>query len=291
MTTIRRTLMLIALCIIWGSTWLVIKVGLEVLPPFLGAALRFGVASIVLFGLALVRGVPFPTTPRTHLGLLGVGLVGIGLSYGVVYWGEQYIPSGLSAVLFATHPLFVMGIAHVAIAAEPITPRKAFGAVISFVGVVLIFRTDLQFTHPLGLIAAFVTLLSPIAAASSNVAIKRWGHHIHPYNLTAFPMGYATIFLGTASVMTEDLSAVAWSWTGALSVLYLALFGSVAAFVMLYTLLKQVPVSLLALISYAFPVVAVALGFLILGETLEPQAIAGALAIVAGIATATSRRA
>lgn len=282
--------MLAALCFIWGSTWLVIKVGLEVLPPFLGAALRFGVSSIVLFGLATMQGVPFPRTRRTHLGLLGVGLVGIGLSYGVVYWGEQYIPSGLTAVLFATHPLFVMGIAHVAIAAEPITARKALGAAISFVGVVLIFRSDLQFTHPLGVTAALVTLLSPIAAATSNVAIKRWGHDIHPYNLTAFPMGYATILLGAASLATEDVAAVAWTWTGVLSVLYLALFGSVAAFVMLYTLLKQVPVSLLSLISYAFPVVAVALGFVILGETLEPQTVVGAAAIVAGIVTATTAR-
>lgn len=290
MTTMRRALMLASLCFIWGSTWIVIKIGLEVLPPFLGAAFRFGSASIILFGLAFAKGIEMPRTLKTHLGLLLLGLFGIGMSYGAVYWGEQYIPSGLSAVLFSTHPLFVMGVAHVVIHAEPITPRKALGAIVSFVGVVLIFQTDLQFTHPLGLLAAAVTLLSPISAASSNVAIKRWGHHIDPYILSAFPMGYASILLATTSFATEDLSRVSWTPTAVASVLYLSIFGSVIAFIMLYTLLKQVPVSLLALISYTFPVVAVALGYLVLGETLEPQAILGAVAIVAGIAVATTAR-
>ncbi len=282
--------MMASLGLIWGSTWVVIKIGLEVLPPFLSAALRFGSASAILFGLALFRGVRMPRTFGTHFFLFWHGVFGIGVSYGAVYWGEQYIPSGLSAVLFSTHPLFVMAIAHVVIHDEPVTPRKALGAIVSFVGVVLIFQTDLQFTHPLGVTGAAVTLLSPMAAAGSNVAIKRWGHHIDPYNLTAFPMGYAAILLAFASLATEDLSRVTWTPTAVASILYLSIFASVAAFIMLYTLMKQVAVSLLALISYSFPVVAVVLGFLILGERLEPRAIVGALAIVGGIAVATNAR-
>ena len=151
----------------------------------------------------------------------------------------------------------------------------------------LIFQTDLQFSHPLGVVAALVTLLSPLAAAASNVCIKRWAHHIHPYNLTAFPMGYAALLLLSVSWATEDISAVTWTTGAVASIVYLAVFGSVAAFVMLYTLLKEVQVSLLALVSYAFPVVAVGLGFVILGETFEPQALVGAGAIVAGVAVAT----
>ena len=192
--TASRTLMVAALCFIWGSTWLVIKVSLEVVPPFYGAALRFALAAIILFLLARMRGVAPPRSMKGHLGLLAVG-VGLGLSYAAVYWGEQYITSGLSAVLFATHPLFVMVFAHLLISAEPITGRKALGGALGFAGVVLIFQADLQFTHPLGVIGALVTLASPLLAASSNVCIKRWAHHIHPYNLTAFPMGYAALLL------------------------------------------------------------------------------------------------
>jgi drug/metabolite transporter (DMT)-like permease len=275
-----------ALCFIWGSTWLVIKVSLEVVPPFFGAALRFALAAAILFGLARLNGVRPLRSLRGHAALLVVG-VGTGVSYGAVYWGEQYITSGLSAVLFATHPLFVMILAHAIIATEPLTARKALGGVLGFAGVVLIFETDLQFTHPLGVTAALVTLLSPLTAATSNVCIKRWAHHIHPYNLTALPMGYAAVLLAAVALATENVSAVSWTAGAVAAIVYLAIFGSVAAFVMLYTLLKHIPVSLLALVSYGFPVVAVLLGFAILGETLEPQALAGAAAIVAGVAVAT----
>lgn len=101
------------LCLVWGSTWPIIKIGLEAVPPFLAAGVRFLIAGIVLFGLSWLQGVRLPKTFRAHFGLLCIG-VGIGLSYGAVYWGQQYIPAGLSAVLFATNPLFVMLLAHVA---------------------------------------------------------------------------------------------------------------------------------------------------------------------------------
>ena len=180
-----------------------------------------------------------------------------------MYWGEQYIPSGLSAVLFATHPFFVMLFAHVAIATEPIALRRLVGVGLGFVGVMLIFQDE------------------------SNVSIKRWGSHLHPYHLTALPMTYAAAALFVVSWLTEDRSAVRWTGPAMGSVLYLAIVGSVAAFSIYYTLLRQFAVSTLAFVTYIFPVVALVLGYALLGETLEVRALVGAPTTVIGIAVAT----
>jgi len=115
------------LAFIWGSTWLVIKVGLADLPPFLAAGLRFALAGGILAALARARKIPFPRGRREHALLLGVGMTMFWASYGIVYWAEQFIPSGLTAVLFATHPFFTLLLAHPVLATERITARKALG--------------------------------------------------------------------------------------------------------------------------------------------------------------------
>lgn len=275
---------------IWGSTWLAIKIGLEDLPPFLAAGTRFAIATGVLAALSWARGVAFPRGGRLHLGLLTIGVLTFIVNYGAVYWGEQYIPSGLAAVLFATYPLLVLLLAHAAIAAERVTPRKLAGVGLGLVGVVVIFGSDLSLVHPRAPIGAAVTLLAPIAAAICSVGIKRWGQHLHPYTLTLLPMGYGTVGLLTIAFLTEDVGAAAWSPAAAASTLYLALFGSVTAFVVYYRLLKEVPVSSLAMVSYLFPVVAVALGWVTLGERLTGAMLGGAGLVVVGIALATARR-
>lgn len=278
------------LAFIWGSTWLVIKVGLAELPPFLAAGLRFALASGVLAVLALARGVRFPRGRGEHVLLLGVGLSGIGASYGIVYWAEQYIPSGLTAVLFATHPFFTLILAHLVLNAERITARKMLGMAIGFLGVLLVFRGDLTFDHPRGATAAAVLLLSPLAAATGNVFVKRWGTHLHPFQLSILPMGYGATALLATSLAVEGEPRIAWSAIAIGSVLYLSILGSVVTFVGYYTLLREVPVTTLNLMSYVYPVVAVVLGYLVLGEVLDLPALAGAGLVLAGIAMATWRR-
>lgn len=286
----QRAFLVVVLCLIWGSTWLAIKIGLEDLPPFLAAGVRFAIAAAILLLLARFSKVPFPRSRRAHLGLLGLGLTSFWLSYGLVYWAEQYLTSGLTAVLFATLPLFTLLLAHLVIEAERLTPRRAVGVALGFLGVVLIYQEDLRLTDPRAPTAAVILLLGPLASAAGAVAIKRWAGHVHPYHLTILPMAYGGAGLLLTSLLTEDAAAAEWSAVAIASVGYLAVFGSVIAFVIYYTLLRQVAVTTLNLLSYVFPVVAVVLGYLILGETLQPLALVGGATILAGIALATWRR-
>ncbi|MGH7557548.1 MAG: DMT family transporter [Gemmatimonadota bacterium] len=278
------------LCFIWGSTWLVIKIGLADLPPFLAAAVRFVIAAAILAGLARARRIPLPRSARSHGLLVGVGLSSFGISYGIVYWAEQFIPSGLTAVLFATLPFFTLLLAHALIRAERMTVRRLAGVVIGFLGVLLVFRGDLSIEHPRGTVAAVVLLLSPLVSAAANVSVKRWGMDLHPYQLSILPMIYGALALLAASLAVEDVSAARWTPVAIGSVAYLAVFGSAFAFVGYYTLLREVPVTTLNLISYVFPIVAVALGYIVLGETLDRLTLAGAGLVLVGIAVATWRR-
>lgn len=290
MTGKARWAGIVAVSFIWGSTWLAIKIGLASMPPFLSAGMRFAIAAGILAALAWISGVPMPRAARTHAGLLALGFLNFVVSYGAVYWGEQYVSSGLTAVLFATYPLFVLLIAHFAIGAERITVRKLVGVALGFVGVAVIFRSDIAVDDARATLAVAVIMLSPVASAVTAVGIKKWGHDFHPYTLTALPMAYGAVALTAIGLATESPRAIEWSAVSIGALLYLALFGTVFTFVVYYRLLKVVPVSLLALVSYAFPIVAVVLGWLVLNEALSGSTLVGAGMVLVGIALATWRR-
>ena len=176
------------LTLIWGTTWAVIRLGLEGIPPLTGVALRFGIAGALLLALVRHFGVRF-TWSRRELGLWAMnGLFSFSVSYTIVYWAEQHIPSGLAAVLFATYPLMVAVIAHFALPGERLGWSASVGILLGLAGVATIFSDDLQVLG--GARArevALVMLVSPLVSAIATVAIKRWGKGIHPLSLTAVP--------------------------------------------------------------------------------------------------------
>ena len=140
----RLRLAFIVLTLIWGSTWAVIRLGLEGIPPLTGVALRFAIAGAILLALVPRLGVRF-TWSREELGLWAMnGLLSFSASYTIVYWAEQHIPSGLAALLFATYPLFVAVLAHFFLPGERLGWSSAVGILLGFAGVGVIFSDDLH---------------------------------------------------------------------------------------------------------------------------------------------------
>jgi drug/metabolite transporter (DMT)-like permease len=141
------------LCVIWGSTWLVIKVGYGGLGPFNVAALRFLIAGALFAPIVPLLGARWPTGSIEWGLVLWVGLVLFAADYGLIYWAEQYLESGLTAILFATLPLITIGFAHVYLPGDRITPRKLAGTLLAFFGVVALFgdhvRLDATKTGPM----------------------------------------------------------------------------------------------------------------------------------------------
>jgi drug/metabolite transporter (DMT)-like permease len=279
------------LVLIWGTTWAAIRIGLTGIPPFTGVAVRFGLASLLLGLVSPMLGVRYGWSRRER----GLWLVNAALSfcgsYGVVYWCEQWVPSGLGSVLFATFPLFVALLAHFVLPAERLTTRSVAGILVGFAGVAVIFSDDFALLGGRSVAtAALVMLASPILSAASSVAVKRWGAGIHPVSLAAVPMGLTAGVMGAVAWGTERGRTISLDATSVAALLYLAVFGSAVTFSLYYWLMSQVPATRLALTAYAVPVVAVAVGATVLHEPVTSRMLLGSLLVVIGVALAVRKR-
>ena len=271
------------LILIWGTTWAAIRISLEGFPPFTGVALRFGIGGLALLAMARVQGVPIGREKRERYLWVIQGIFSFSLSYGVVYWAEQWVPSGLASLLFATFPLFVAILAFGTLPGERLGPVALAGLVIGFAGVGVIFSDDLAaLGGPQVAFAGLVMLISPASSAVGQVVVKRFGQGIHPLSLTAVPM------LVTAAIMTfmawwlERGSEIRFEAGPVAAVLYLALVGSAVTFSLYFWLLEHLPATRLSLIAYGIPLVAVAVGTLALDEPLTLALLLGGGMVLAG---------
>jgi drug/metabolite transporter (DMT)-like permease len=278
----------VLLCLIWGSTWLVIKVGYGGLGPFNVAGLRFFLAGLVFVALIPLFRARWPRGRGEWLLVAFVGLVLFGVDFGLIYWGEQYLESGLTAILFATLPLITIGMAHVYLPGDRITPRKLAGTLLAFLGVVALFgenvRIDPSKAWPMAAIVA-----SAACAAAAGVATKRHGAALHPTTLNAPGMLIGAAALLVASLLAGErfrLPGEAATWA---AIAYLALAGSVVTFLAYFTLLKRLTVTTLSFISVFTPAIALLLGFVFLDERPTVLAGVGAVLILAGVVLAVSR--
>ncbi len=287
----RLHLAFVVLTVIWGSTWAVIRLGLEGVPPLTGVALRFAIAGAILLAMVRRFRVRF-TWSREELGLWAMnGLLSFTASYTIVYWAEQYIPSGLAAVLFATYPLFVAVLAHFLLPGERLGGGAAGGILLGFAGVAVIFSDDLQLLGGANVReVALVMLLSPIVSAVATIAVKRWGVGIHPLSLTAVPMLMTAGVVGALALAFERHAAVVFDVRSVGALLYLAVFGSAVTFTIYYWMLARAPATRVALIAYTIPIVAVAVGALLFQEPIRPRVILGGALVLVGVAVVTRRR-
>lgn len=283
--------MFILLTLVWGTTWAAIRIGLASMPPFTSVAIRFAIATVILLAIAKALKVPLGTEPHEKTLWFLNGALFFSVSYGVVYWSEQYVPSGLAAILFATFPLLVTLFAHLFLPGEPFRFRAGLGTLVAFAGIVVIFSEDLaKIGGPKTERAAAVLLLSPLVSALSSVAVKKWGAKIHPISLAAMPMAIATVVLTSLALTFERDRSIVWSRAAIGSLAYLSVFGSAMTFTLYYWLLRHVRASHVSLIAYATPVIAVLTGVLFLDEPLTSRVVLGGALVIAGVAfTAKSR--
>jgi drug/metabolite transporter (DMT)-like permease len=250
-------------------------------------ALRFTIASLALLLVGWVARVPLGRTARERRLWVVNAVLTFSTSYGIVYWSEQWVPSGLTAVLFATYPLFVAILAHFALPSERLTPKASVGILLGFSGAAVIFSEDLALLGgPRVALASAVVLISPLVSAVASVAVKRWGEGIHPISLTAVPMGITGLVMGGVAAATERGRPLVWSGSSVGALLYLAFFGSAVTFSLYYWLLSHVRATRLSLVAYTIPVVAVGIGIVFMGEALSGRVLAGSALVLGGVALA-----
>jgi drug/metabolite transporter (DMT)-like permease len=269
------------LVLIWSSTWVAIKIGLEDVPPLLSAGVRFGIAGVGLLALAAALG----RSLRTDVKLAAVlGLLPFATAYGLIYWGEQYVPSGLAAVLFGVMPLYSATIASVALADEPLRARLLAGIAVALGGLALAFSESLALGDAKwAAAAATACALAPLAAAIGNVAIKRRGRRLDPIALNGWAMLGGGAVLLAASVPTEDWGTAALTGRSVGSVAYLAIIGSAVPFVTLTRLLGELPAVTMSYIALLIPFGALAFGAAFYDERITAVALVGALLVAGGL--------
>jgi drug/metabolite transporter (DMT)-like permease len=277
------------LVIIWGTTWAAVRISLRGFPPFTGVALRFMVAAVLLVLIARAMGTPLTAVNSRDRWLRVLhAMLSFCISYGIVFWSEQWVPSGLAAVLFATFPLIVAVMAHFALPNERMTVRVMAGTAMGFAGIAAIFAEDFNLLGGrVVMVAALIMLVSPFVAAISTVAYKKWGQGIRPVAFNAVATIYGAVIMGAVAAFTEGhLSIVPERWP-VVAILYMAVAGTAITFPLYFWLLEHMPARQLALIGYGTPVVALFLGVLFLEEPLTARTLLGSAMVVTGVAIAS----
>lgn len=286
-----KILIWLILCLVWGTTWIFIKVGLEDLPPITFATARFLLAVIILFFVIRIQKIPLPKTAKEWKLIALTGVLQFSFNYSLVFWAEQHITSGLAAVLQATITVFGLVLAWIFLPNERITKIKIIAVAIGIVGVAVIFHDQLQVQSLLAFLASVGIVVGAYAAAQASILVKAKGGAFHPAALV-----FCQMICGLPAIIIYSLVAEGnpltfnWTWQAVICVLYLTIFGTIAAFWLYYWLLSRIESTKAMMISLVTPLIAVVIGAIVLGETLPPQTGIGGLLIIASIGLIVFRR-
>ena len=269
------------LVVIWSSTWVAIKIGLEDCPPLLGAGVRFASAGLVLLAITVARRRSLRSDP---LLVALMALLPFAFTYGLVYWGEQHIPSGLAAVLFGVLPLYTAVIGGLLLPDEPMHPRLFAGVLVAILGLSLAFLESIDLgSDDLAWAGALALVLAPLGASAGNVGIKLRAAKLDAIVLNGWAMLAGGVLLTAASARGESWGEFNWTPESLGSIAYLSLIGSAVAFVILTVLLRTVTARATSFLALLLPFGALAFGAALYDEPVTARAAAGAGLVAAGL--------
>ncbi len=279
------------LCLIWGTTWIFIKIGLADLPPITFAASRFILAVAILLPIIWIRELPWPRSAAEWKLIALTGFLQFSLNYSAVFWAEQHITSGLAAVLQAMITVFGLLLAWIFLPAEKITGLKIFAVLLGVIGVAVIFIDQLRIESVMAFLGCVGVVAGAYCAAQASILVKSRGSSLHPASLVCAQMICGLPAIVIYALLAEgDPLTFHWTWTAVVCVLYLTVFGTIAAFWLYYWLLSRIESTQAMMISLVTPLIAVVLGAVVLDERLPPQTLAGGVLIIASIGLIVFRR-
>jgi drug/metabolite transporter (DMT)-like permease len=270
--------------VVWGSTYLAIRIMVRTVPPLLGAGLRFAIAGAIMLGALRLRRTPLRIGRRQLISAAVVGTLLAAGGNGLVTVAEQEVPSSLAALLIASVPLWVVLLR--ALVGERPGRATLTGVVIGFCGVALLLAPGEQ---PAGVSIAGLLLVVVAAAswATGSVASSRADLPGDPLVSTSYQMTIAGLLMVVGGAAAGEVGDVHWGGLSAESLgafAYLIVIGSIVAYTAYTWLLRHAPVSRVATYAYVNPVIAVFLGWIVLSEEITALTLAGAAVIVASVA-------
>jgi drug/metabolite transporter (DMT)-like permease len=274
----------LAVCVLWGTTYLAIAIAIETIPPLFMAGFRYVLAGALLLAVLKVRGERMPPPGSWgRLAMLGVLLLGLG--NGGLVWAEQTIPSGFAALLVAMTPFWMVGIDALMPDGESLTRRRVLGLIVGFVGIAMLVLPEIEVRRGgrgflEGVVAAEIACVG--WALGSNYARRR-GHEENVIVAAAFEMLFGGLFLVAGGSLRQEWRVLAVTARTFTAWAYLVLFGGIAGFSAYAYALKHLPLSTVSLYAYVNPIIAVALGTFVLGEPFSPRIAMAAAVVLVGM--------
>lgn len=282
----------IAVCLIWGTTYLAIKIALETLPPFLMGGLRYMAAGLGLAAILALRGRKLPelrTWPR--LAVLGFFMIGFG--NGGVVLGSQWLATGLTAVLIATSPFWMVSVEAIVSGGQQLFARQWAGLSIGFVGILILVWPAINLGGATGRQFFLGVLAIQIACAGWSIGSAYTRRHVMPSDVlgaAAMQMLFGGIFMTIAGTMLGEWPRLEFNQRTAWAFAYLTLAGSIVAFAAYSYALRHLDVAIVSLYTYVNPVIAIALGAWLLAEPVGWRMVVAAALIAAGVLVVGSPR-
>jgi drug/metabolite transporter (DMT)-like permease len=278
---------------VWGSTFFAIRIGVHEVPPLLFAAMRFSTAGLILFGWMIAHGERLPNK-RQCMSILLLALLIFVINYGLLFWAEQRVPSGIAAIMLATIPVFTALSEILLLRTQRLTVRLAFALLIGIAGVSVLMSHSLNLGGaPIDSTGAVALILASISWSVASVLTRKLPLPPSKVMSSGAQMLTGGVLLTLAAAALgefRNFHPAAISRTAWLSLLYLIVAGSIIGFTAYLWLLHHESPTKVGTYAYVNPVIAVLIGYLLGGETLGLRTILGTLSVLVSVVVITTTR-
>jgi drug/metabolite transporter (DMT)-like permease len=280
---IKAYLAWIAVCIIWGTTYLAIRIGVEDIPPMLFAGIRWIIAGSIFIVILRISGKALPKKENLkHIAIMGIAMLGFG--NGLVVVGEQWISSGLAALLITTVPFWIVGMETVLPTGPKINSKIIFGLSVGILGVSLMFGSDWNDIFNSEYLIGVLSIFGAVVAWSFGSVYSKYKKvGVHPLMSASVQMLFAGTMQTILGLILGEHNFIVYTQEGLLSLAYLIVIGSIFGYGSYIYAIEHLPLSLVSTYAYINPLIAVFLGWLILGEKIDLLMIAGGVIIILGV--------
>ena len=283
MPPLRVVAAYVVVALIWGSTWGAIKIGVTDVPPFVFAFARAVAVATVLTILALALRQPLPRSRLTLAVATIVGVINIGLTWAIIFWSEQFVPSGLVAVFGSAAPVWTALLAHFMVKGDRLSALKIFGLILGLGGTILLIGAPDAADGTAGLVATGLLALMPITWAIAAILQSRFLTKVAPIPTVAVGTWVSALLLAPLALV-QFPQGEHWTLASVLAFVWLTLFGTCFAMVVSLWLYRKLRPTTITLIQVIVPAEAILIGTVWLGEPVSIRMLAGAALVVAAVA-------
>ena len=279
----------ITLGLIWGSSFLWIKIAVDELPAATVVTQRLTIGFACMLVFMAVRGVRLPRTPRELAPLAVMGALNAALPYLLITWGEEVVDSATAAVLNSLTPIFSLVIAGLLLRTEPVTFLRVFGLIVGFAGAALLATREFELRDdPAGLVGAGAVVLAAVSYAVAASYARHSMRVTHRYVVATGTSLFGALFIWPLALISDGIRLPTQPDT-LLAVGWLGVLGAFVAYLLYFYLIAELGATVASMVTYVFPVVGLALGVVVLGELLDVRLVIGTALVLAGIGIVSLR--